>query len=206
MVRCRLKASPEVLLFRSQQKLLVDKLPSIFNSIKNRGVHNFSSTILSENQTLVLSLGLNFIFTPKNSTDSDILASFENYARKIRIAKFFSHPLDYTSSDFRVKSNTFVPPLAGKHLEAYLDIVLCKLKERMIQIPYQHYNQSLGLTNTIQSLIDNINIVIKPADKNLGVCVVDKNWYIMEALRQLLDQTTYQLITQTPTSEFFLKN
>lgn len=201
--RPRFIASPETLIFRSNKKKLVDSLPSIFSTITNRGVHNLSSTTLSDNQTLVLSLGLNFIFSPKNSTDSDILSSFNTYARHIRIAKLFSHPLTYSSSEFRVKSNSFVPPPAGKHLEAYLDNVLCKLKEKMLEIPYQHYSVPLGLLNTINSLADNVDIIIKQADKNLGVCVVDRNWYIKEALRQLLDQSTYRRITRTPTSESF---
>ena len=201
--RLRIIASQEAVLFRSNRRQLVDELPIIFNSIKIRGVHNFSNTTLSDNQSLVLSLGLNFIPTPKNSTDSDILASFHVFARKIRIAKFFSHPLTYSTSEFRIKSNSFVPPLAGKHLEDYLDNVLSKIKDRMIDVPYQHYLQPLGLTNTISSLVNNDSIVIKPADKNLGVCVIDKKWYVQEALRQLSDQLTYRRITQIPTAEFF---
>jgi hypothetical protein len=71
----------------------------------------------------------------------------------------------------------------------------------MIEVPFRHYTMPLGLTNTINSLTNNKSIIIKPADKGLGICVVDVIWYIDEANRQLLDHLTYQIITQVPTSE-----
>jgi hypothetical protein len=36
------------------------------------------------------------------------------------------------------------------------------------------------------------DIVIKPADKNMGLCIVDKTWYVQECERNLLDTATYK--------------
>jgi hypothetical protein len=106
---------------RLADKKSIDSLPPIFNNITNRGVHNLSKTILTDSQILVLSLGLNFIFTPQNRTDKDIWVSYAKFVRKLRIAKFFSTPMRYCkTSKYRVRSISFVSPSAGKHLEAYL--------------------------------------------------------------------------------------
>jgi hypothetical protein len=43
----------------------------------------------------------------------------------------------------------------------------------------------------ISSLSQNPDITIKPADKNLGTCILSTKWYIQECLRQLTNTTTY---------------
>jgi hypothetical protein len=42
------------------------------------------------------------------------------------------------------------------------------------------------------------DLVVKPADKNLGLTVMDRSWYTTEALRQLSDTTTYERHLQPP--------
>ena len=43
----------------------------------------------------------------------------------------------------------------------------------------------------LQQFRNDTRIVIKPADKNLGITVMDRSWYVFESFRQLRDVSTY---------------
>lgn len=46
----------------------------------------------------------------------------------------------------------------------------------------------------IRCLIENTSITCKPADKNLGLVLVDTDWYVEELLRMLGDRVTYSIV------------
>ena len=46
----------------------------------------------------------------------------------------------------------------------------------------------------IRSLVENINITCKPADKNLGLVLIDTEWYVTELRRMLSDRVTYSIV------------
>ena len=48
------------------------------------------------------------------------------------------------------------------------------------------------------------DIIIKPSDKNLGVTVMNRDWYISQALQQLNNTTVYTPITSLPDITSFL--
>ena len=48
-------------------------------------------------------------------------------------------------------------------------------------------------------LIEDDSITIKPADKNLGLVLVDTSWYDQELTRMLQDRQTYVPFKQTVT-------
>ena len=50
----------------------------------------------------------------------------------------------------------------------------------------------------LAALRSNQQVVIKPADKNLGLVILDRRWYVAECRRQLADTATYQ---QVPASD-----
>ena len=52
------------------------------------------------------------------------------------------------------------------------------------------------------------DIIIKPADKNLGVTVLNRDWYITTALstKYLGDTNTYQPISQPPSIESIIED
>ncbi|HVX01493.1 MAG TPA: hypothetical protein VHA52_13810 [Candidatus Babeliaceae bacterium] len=57
-------------------------------------------------------------------------------------------------------------------------------------------NYSNTELNFIRSLMSDRSITIKPADKNLGLVLVDTNWYNNELKRMLSDKITYQAFKQ----------
>lgn len=53
-------------------------------------------------------------------------------------------------------------------------------------------NHNQNDTQFLDRLMDDPSITIKPADKNLGMALVDTQWYITELQRMLSDKITYQ--------------
>ena len=52
----------------------------------------------------------------------------------------------------------------------------------------------------LRRLISDPSITIKPADKNLGLALVDTTWYQTELKKMLSDKTTYRVFTQRQTT------
>ena len=55
-------------------------------------------------------------------------------------------------------------------------------------------NLSPSAYRTLRTLRDRVDIVVRPADKNLGVTVMSKAWYVKAALQHLSDSDTYARI------------
>ena len=58
-----------------------------------------------------------------------------------------------------------------------------------------HDNQSKKDELFINRLMNDTSITIKPADKNLGLVIVDTSWYCQELQRMLMDRNTYRPFT-----------
>jgi len=195
--------------FVNNQKLS-EKLPAIFNNISNKGIINLSEHILSKSEEAVLSLGLNFIMKPKDSPNRELLTSFENYARNIRI-KFqfvYSNINTVTNSieqTLRIPNTSFQPHKAGYFVEKYISDARDRLIHQLQQHPvinnrsYQDQNAQTFVNQAVKSLLNDSNLVIKPADKNLGTVLVTRSWYETEALSQLNDLDTYLPVAALPT-------
>ena len=46
----------------------------------------------------------------------------------------------------------------------------------------------------LRALRSDCGVVVKPADKNLGLVVLDRSWYVGECRRQLADAATYRVV------------
>ena len=120
----------------------------------------------------------------------------------------FANPLTSSSlpSDtlLRVPNPSFIPSKASSHIEHYLATVRSAITHRLTSIPFSFTPRNKTLHNIVTSLKNDSSIIIKNADKNLGVCVVDTAWYTSEVLRQLNDTSTYTRLPSpnepTPTS------
>ena len=93
-----------------------------------------------------------------------------------------------TSSDPPFKSIISLPLLT----------FLSQLKNSILKLKlpntynYNVYkNISKRSTDELNSLRRNLDIIIKPADKNLGLVILDTKWYTDELLRQLKDRRIY---------------
>ena len=161
----------------------------------NISVHNLSSTTLTPTQTATLGLNLNFCPIPQPLSDEEILKSYSDYRRRLRIKKQFIHEHQNTYDAFKPPNPSFEPKLGSYFLEKYLTLVETKILEQLRLWPPKKFSPPYHVKiqkQIITELRNNRDIIIKPADKNLGVVIVDRTFYETEALRQLNDPMVYR--------------
>ena len=193
-------------------------LRSLCHNITNIGVHVLHDCPVNEEEMLVLSLGLNFCPTPRKSKNYLLMEAMDKFSRQVRIKKHFASLLqDNTISNFSIEQilhlrinkslsleeakEQFEPSITRSPIENYLTTIrntLCptqdnnnknKPKQNRIWKAYYDIVKRLRLRN---------DIIIKPSDKNLGVTVMNRNWYITQALLQLNNENVYSPITNDP--------
>ncbi|XP_071144979.1 uncharacterized protein [Mytilus edulis] len=190
--------------FRRRPQVLSNKINTVVN---------LSSKQLTEDETSLLSRGLNFCPVPGPVNDTKLSEELDYFARSLRIKEHFaSKEDDSTTSDsdsddsneyrFRKKSNWVPKPSKNTTLESFIDNVKTDILTN-VKINNQTYDnltpdERVALTN----LRDNDDIVIKPADKGSAVVVMDKSNYVQEAIRQLDDDRFYKKLNSDPTLQF----
>ena len=177
----------------------------------NSNIHNFSSKVLSSSEIELLSLGPKFIFPPKNQSDDELNSDLKRLERSISLRKFFlntsNNSFNRTAQKLRVKNPNWNPPAnaISDQLKFYFKATRNKLKSGLLNssteflssnstIRHQNLKKIGILKRAIKSLRSDRTIIIRNADKNLGLVVLDKDWYVNEVFRQLNDTTTYQKI------------
>ncbi|CAI5978936.1 unnamed protein product [Closterium sp. NIES-65] len=69
--------------------------------------------------------------------------------------------------------------------------------------PRRVRNISFGVAQALRSIAADRSVVIKPADKNLGVTVLDREHYVRLCLDHLDDRSTYEPVFSNPTDSVF---
>ncbi|KAG1041829.1 hypothetical protein G6F43_012029 [Rhizopus delemar] len=118
----------------------------------------------------------------------------QDFTRRIRLKEYFK---DNENQNFDPRfhvpsrSNWQPPPSKDPNIEKGLRL----LKANTFKLKYAPVNTS-GLNSIlpkpVMTFINNPDIVIKQADKNLGLTVIDKSWYINEGLTQLSNTSYYE--------------
>jgi len=194
--------------YKHQTKL--KKLPCFFHRITNKGIHNFSQKILTTEEECVLSLGFKFIIRPPPNTLNELMQCYNNFVRLIRIKNQMLGCNGYLISNSHsvyVPNKAFVPNKGGQALENYIAEVYSNLQSNYNNLPLAYkFKQSIPkiFSITIEKLKKDSTIQICSADKNLGICIVDREWYEQEALRQLLDVNTYMKVERLPSTTYFI--
>lgn len=169
--------------------------------ITNTAIFNTSSLILTPVERVVLGLGTKYIPYPKNNFITNInklTDSIDTYKRRIRLAAFFGFS-PYTPSSIpkiENKPKWNAPPIANFDIPLNNYINACRTK----QMQYFHRSESYFhdldqlLLNTLNRLYENTHITIKPADKNLGLVIMNTLEYKHSCLQHLNDTNTYTII------------
>jgi hypothetical protein len=175
---------------------------NLFLNITNKGIINKSLKVLSHLQTNILSLGLNFIPTPKPSTNKQLLTDLKTYIRLLRLKCYFAFSQESTpffDKQFAAHTSTWQPPLTSHTVEDYINNLTTKFKTKLKSYPIKQFpKQSKLVINTLNQLRNDKTIIIKKADKNLGLVILDTNWYLNEVSHQLNDKQTYKNIENLP--------
>ena len=188
-------------------------------NIKNQGVNILTAANISRDEMLVLTLGLKYVVPARicDEDDNEIMKSLTNFYRKIRIKKYFLlNGSENTVSSNNAKqllhqrlknSSSFEPPTAGIHLEHYISVTKKKISKLLEKTRHLSHNIDFRVSDKIygiaRQLYQRKDIIIKNADKNLGVTVLDRSFYFEEALseRHLGNTRTYLPLNILPLSE-----
>ena len=143
----------------------------------------------------ILKKGLDFSLRQRKINKAELRSDFVEFCRQIRIKWHFRNEptLDFSEKlAFHTKSS-WNPPKGDPHEEVFLSRVEEELFP-VIERPVRHFNLSQEEWKGIRSLEDDINIVIKKADKGYCVVIWDRNDYIAEAEKQLSNKVVYKQV------------
>ena len=92
---------------------------------------------------------------------------------------------------YRIPSSRTAPKATGE-IEDYIKNTRLLLQARLKSVkPRRKYSN----INELKLFLDKHNLLVKPSDKNLGLCILSKGWYKSEVLRQLNNKKFYSKVT-----------
>ena len=173
---------------------------------------------LSTSEMYILKQGLSFIPTPHIVDEFEIRYDFEKFARRMHLFAHFHENLinEQSQPSKDITSNTFNDPFErlkpktsswtspeGQHPSLDVFVSKCRIDINNILSNYitsMHSSTSSEDRNTIKSLQERKDIVIKPADKGGAIVVWRRDLYFQEALRQISNTDFHYPIgnNQTP--------
>ena len=147
----------------------------------------------------LLARGAKFIPTPRVTGACDIGQAFDAFARSTHLRLYFGDtPMDKHTRQFRVPNPQWQLPLDVRDSVQHRNLAahLSRLKQQMLST-YERAsrfastsrkfkrNLTMSEMRVMRSLRSCRELVIKPADKNLGLCVMTIDWYVAEGIRQM---------------------
>eukprot|EP01018_Ginkgo_biloba_P002995 Gb_20211 [translate_table: standard] len=157
--------------------------------------------------------GLNFIPRPPPMAPESVRKEFGAFCKVLHLRWFFGprgKPVSNNDKDedfispFRVPMPFWTPDDVYPPLERIIKIGSDLLQSRLQSIPC-HQSSMLPprFRRALSSLRNDQSIIIQPADKNLGLAILDRDWYIGEGLRQMSNQRVYEEVPTVPWRAMF---
>ena len=170
---------------------------------------NLSDYQLNEDETTVLSKNLQFCPTPNNFNPVALSCDLFKFARQLRLKEYHfdnEKENDYDEDDIanhpKLKKPNHSTPTAGrdKHLDTFIEGVTTEIMQTTRKPFYSNLNDSHQVA--LNSLKNNKDITIKPADKGGAIVIQNTKDYINECNRQLEDKKFYKQIDHDPTNKY----
>ena len=173
---------------RKRQKILNQKKQQI------NVVFNLSTIEVDENMHSLLNRGLNFCVKGNCPTESEILTDLHKFERRVLWTEFFfgKDNTNYIPPIFRKEKANLPPGPAPKPLQAFLNTVSTNIRSKSSWnkhlIDPTRKNISKDEERALNQLISyqkQQRIVIKPADKGAGICIIDYDDYVIDCRTHL---------------------
>ncbi|CAC5405877.1 unnamed protein product [Mytilus coruscus] len=166
-------------------------------------VKNLSGHNLTDHETLLLAKGVKFKINPSNKNAiRNVMKDFDEFSRKLRCRYLFNDGRIYKIHPFYINSG-YKPLDSGAAIENY--IFSTKIELSRMKINKHTRNISAEELSAIRNLKKNNNIIIRKADKNSTLCILDKDNYLREGLRQL-HNIHYEEIVESKVKEKMKKD
>ena len=190
---------------------LNDQFTNKFKDITNIEIHNKSTYNLSLHEKIVLGLGVKFLPVPKITKlelKNTIYEQIDKFKDRLRLNLFFNNttytPNSIPKNNTKIKWKPQSIPLDDK-ITSYITSIKQKTSTLIDNTRIIYDNTDLRMHNILNKLSKNTHITIKPADKNLGIVIMDTNDYINMCLIHLKDISTYKVITDYQPSLIYEK-
>ena len=163
-----------------------------------------SSRTLTPIESIVLALGLKFIPRPyytHHTLKTMLDKSLHTFQRNISLAMYFKDPTPYTNPQIpRVEHNLnpWSPPSSECPWMNTLNECFTNISSQALTALHsstvRFSNVDSLIHTTLRTLSKDKNIIIKPADKNLGLVILDKSAYYDMCMTHLNDRNVYNPI------------
>ncbi|XP_064393306.1 uncharacterized protein LOC135340830 [Halichondria panicea] len=190
-----------------------------------RCVHNLSSLTLTTAESQLLNKGLSFALT-KNLCSTEpklqLLREFNEYSKSLR--RIYTNSIYYrtpkpvksgipTTTEKVHRPMRFLPTTTYssfndtynsgyRNVEQYISVTKDNINDQLHEIFKPKTNVTLAESLALQKFKKQKNrVTIKPADKNLGVVVMDTTDYVQQCLLILLDDKVYKRTAEYPTTK-----
>ena len=197
---------PELTKDQHKQAELTELLNALY--LENTSTFNLDNdvTLLTKQQEIVLALGLKFIPHQSASTPKikeSLHTSIDKLHRQLALTTFFHNTTNSTSIIPRLSQPSNFSPIdttqdnSYKQLYTHIDDFRTKSKIQVNKLSSISYLSPVQrfINSTLLELRNNKDIIIKPADKNLGTCIMKKTTYQKHCIDILDDLSTYRPIT-----------
>lgn len=149
--------------------------------VTNNAVHNLTSRKLTFIEKRSIGLGLKFIPTPKPSPTKIYTDSLLQFRHRTRLAWHFKGNTDTTYSRTRLRlPSSWKPPNAHPALERTIRLATSTTLSEAFKNQTKNYKNNISKESRIalKRILDDKEIVVTPADKNLGPVISTRNQYI----------------------------
>ena len=174
-------------------------------SMTNLGVHTLGDVQLSFEERVVLAKGMRFVPTPSRSSlplqRTMFISSVRAFHRRLRLRHYFgSDPPNRVALSFRVPKPNWQPPEEDRVMLAAIRQASLAISDKVdeavhrLRVVYPRSNLTKSDKDAIATLRSK-DIVVRPADKNLGVTAMSLSWYNAEVERQMANTNTYERVS-----------
>jgi len=175
-----------------------------FNHIDNNNITNLSCKKLNATEISVLNKGLTFVPHNLKIQYKDIDSDIQRFERKLQIAYFFHQKNKKKNGSFHSRCRDSQEPLSSvkstwwpKKLNATITNFCYDLKKKIEDLHnnrHKVYNMSTREIKALRNLQNNKDIIIKKADKNSGIVIMNRSDYYSKVLAMLNDCDVYSRI------------
>lgn len=164
------------------------------------GAHNLCSEAFPHDVLMLLNNGLKFVPTPQLLSRAQLLASLQRFQRSVRLRCQFEDtgPINR----YRVPNPGFQPAPAPPVVEEFLSRVesawLARYDAVVARGQRVANNLDSGQAEALRMLRQRSDLVIKPADKNLGLTIMRADAYHAALQQHVMDTDTYVEVPNLP--------
>ena len=159
-------------------------------------IHNLSNNTLTEDGSSALTKGLSFVPTPTKTFKQETNESWNKFKTRMLTQYFFRNNIHV----FKRKSNWTPPPSGNPTLVDFFTRTEQELISINTSCRKSYSNLTLQEKIALNNLKNSQSIVIKPCDKDGGICIMNIRDYLTKIHLHLQDHDKYKPHTYNPPS------